>query len=416
MTYVKESLFLNCYSTGVITTVAGDGTRGYSGDGGLATLGALNWPSGVAVDALGNIYIADTRNDRIRMVTKSSGIITTVAGGGTPDCTGDGGQATSAGLSHPGGVAVDASGNIYIVNSYCNRIQMVTKSTSIITTVAGNGTRGYGGDGGLATSARLYYPNGVAVDASGNIYIADTFNLLIRMVTKSTGIITTVAGNRTLGYSGDGGLATSARLHYPYSVVADASGNIYIADIGNHKLRMVTKSTGIITTVAGSGTTVAGNGTHGFRGDGGLATLSRLYNPSGVAVDSFGNIYIADSSNSRIRMVTKSTGIITTVAGNGTHGYSGDGGLAKSAKLNYPKNVAVDASGNLYIADLHRIRVIALSASTPLSSPTPSPLPSSPVTSPLTASPVASPSPSSLSAALVTSASTGLLLKLMFLL
>jgi trimeric autotransporter adhesin len=338
--------------------VAGDGTDGYAGDGGLATSAGLNYPVGVAVDASGNIYIADRYDHRIRMVTKSTGIITTVAGDGIDGYTGDGGLATSAGLNYPSDVTVDASGNIYIADSFNHRIRMVTKSTGIITTVAGDGQYGYAGDGGLATSAVMNYPIDIAFDASGNIYIADYYNHRIRMVTKSTGIITTVAGDGTDGYKGDGGLATSAGLLYPSDVAVDASGNIYIADRSNHRIRMVTKSTGIITTVAG-------NGQYGYAGDGGLATSAGLLYPGSVALDASGNIYIADRDNHRIRMVTKSTGIITTVAGDGSIGYKGDGGLATSAGLNYPLRVAVDASGNIYIADTdnRRVRLVKSQAS-----------------------------------------------------
>jgi trimeric autotransporter adhesin len=344
-------------STGIITTVAGNGTRGYSGDGGLATSATLDYPSGVAVDASGNIYIADDENLRIRLVMKSTGIITTVAGDGTVGYSGDGGLATSVALGKPSGVAVDASGNIYIADTYHNRIRLVTKSTGIITTVAGTGSYGYSGDGGLATSATFISPNGVAVDASGNIYITDSGNYRIRLVTKSTGIITTVAGTGSFGDSGEGGLATSAALSRPYGVAVDASGNMYIADSGNERIRLVTKSTGIITTVAG-------DVTYGYSGDGGLATSAALYYPSGVAVDASGNMYIADTDNKRIRLVTKSTGIITTVAGNGTRGYSGDGGLATSATLDDPSGVAVDASGNMYIADTDNKRIRLVTKST----------------------------------------------------
>jgi trimeric autotransporter adhesin len=344
-------------STGIITTVAGDGPYGFSGDGGLATSATLKYPRDVFVDASGNIYIADTNNHRIRMVTKSTGIITTVAGDGTYGFSGDGGLATSARLYYPQGVFVEASGNIYIVDTKNNRIRMVTKSTGIITTVAGDGSYGFSSDGGLATSARLSRPSGIAIDVSGNIYIADTYNNLIRMVTKSTGIITTVSGNGTVGFSGDGGLATSSSLNYPYGVAFDASGNIYIADTYNNRIRMVTKSTGIITTVAGNET--ARNGIR----DGGLATSATLYFPRAVAIDVSGNIYIAATTNPRICMVTKSTGIITTVAGDGSYGFSGDGGLATSATLRYPSDVFVDVSGNIYIADTynHRIRMVTKS-------------------------------------------------------
>jgi trimeric autotransporter adhesin len=309
----------------------------------------LFFPHGVGLDTSGNIYIADTYNHRIRLVTKSTGIITTVAGNGTQGYDGDGGLATSASLFLPGGVAVDTSGNIYIADYGNHRIRLVTKSTGVITTVAGNGTKISTGDGGQATSAGLFYPYQLAVDASGNVYIADSYNNRVRMVTKSTGVITTVAGDGTSGHKGDGGLATSASLYQTQGVAVDASGNIYIAD--SYHIRMVTKSTGIITTVAG-------DGTEGYKGDGGLATSASLFNPAGIALDASGNIYIADTDNDRIRLVTKSTGIITTVAGNGTQGYDGDGGLATSAYIHDPFGVAVDASGNIYIVTIqnHRIR------------------------------------------------------------
>jgi trimeric autotransporter adhesin len=340
---------------GIISTVAGTGSYGYSGDGGLATSADISNPDDIDIDASGNIYIADVGNNRIRMVMKSTGILSTVAGTGSYGYSGDGGLATSADLKYPYGVAIDASGNIYIADTYNHRIRMVTKSTGIISTVAGTGPDWYSGDGGLATSAALYNPQGVAIDASGNIYIADTNHDRIRMVTKSTGIISTVAGTGSNGYTREGGLATSAALNLPRGVAIDASGNIYIADTNNNRIRMVTKSTGIISTVAGTGSS-------GYSGDGGLATSAALYYPQGVALDASGNIYIADTYNSRMRMVMKSTGIISTVAGTGSSGYSGDGGLATSAALNYPYGVAIDASGNLYIADTNnnRIRMFSL--------------------------------------------------------
>jgi N-acetylneuraminic acid mutarotase len=335
---------------GLIISQAGNGVLGYSGDGGAAASAELNYPTGVAVDPSGNFYIVDADNNRIRKVTASTGIITTVAGNGTAGYSGDGGAATSAELDTPFGVAVDASGNLYIVDVNNDRIRKVTASTGIITTVAGNGTWGYSGDGGAATSAELFSPFGVAVDASGNLYIADSGNNLIRKVTASTGIITTVAGNGTGGYSGDSGAATGAELNSPFGVAVDASGNIYIVDSGNNRIRKVTASTGIITTVAG-------NGTAGYSGDSGAGTSAELNSPFGVAVDASGNLYIADTYNLVIRTVTASTGIITTVAGNGTAGSSGDGGAATSAALSYPTSVVVDSLGNFYIADYDNNKV-----------------------------------------------------------
>ena len=349
--------------TGLINTIAGNGTAGYSGDGGAATLADLYSPNGVVVDSAGNVYIVDASNNRVRKVNASSGIITTVAGNGTAGYSGDGGPGTNAQLNDPTGVAIDTSGNIYIAEYNNCRIRKVAATTGIITTVAGNGTAGYSGDGGQATSASLAYPQGVAVDASGNIYIADSSNNRIRKVTISTGIITTVAGNGTAGYSGDGAAATSAKLNEPFGPVIDASGNIYIPDLFNYRVRKVTVSTGIITTVAG-------NGTEGYTGDGGAATSAELNFPWSVAFDSAGNFYISDSNNARIRKVTISTGIITTVAGNGVRGYSGDGGVATSAELYNPYGVAVDSAANIYIADdgNSRIRVVGTSTTVTVAS------------------------------------------------
>jgi RHS repeat-associated protein len=332
----------------IIETVAGDRTYGYSGDGGPAEQAKFRGPTGVAVDAPGNLYIADRENNCIRKVD-TSGIITTVAGDGTWGYSGDGGPAEQAKLRSPHGVAVGASGNIYIADSSNNCIRKVDTS-GIITTVAGDGTYGYSGDGGPAAQAKLSSPSGVAVDAPGNLYIADTTNHCIRKVDTS-GIITTVAGDGTRDYSGDGGPAAQAKLDYPWGVAVDASGNIYIADSFNNCIRKVDTS-GIITTVAG-------DGTWGYSGDGGPAAQAKLRHPWGVAVDASGNIYIADTTNHCIRKVDTS-GIITTVAGDGTWGYSGDGGPAAQANLHHPWGVAVDASGNIYIADhdYHRVRKV----------------------------------------------------------
>jgi len=351
------------FTPGTISTVAGNGTAGYTGDTGPATSAELRTPQGGTVDAAGNIYIAEYSNDRIRKVTAATGIITTVAGNGSGGYNGDNIAATSAQLSNPYGVAVDGAGNLYIVDNGNDRIRKVTAATGIITTVAGNGTFGYAGDNGAATSAKLNTPQGVAVDGAGNVYIADAFNERIRMVTATTGIITTVAGTGTAGYvpAQDGGAATSAELGQPVGVTVDGAGNLYIADTYNHRIRKVTAATGIITTVAG-------NGTAGYVAaqDGGAATSAELHNPAQVAVDGAGNLYIADQSNSRIRKVAAATGIITTVAGNGTAGYvaAQDGGAATSAELNYPGGVAVDGAGNLYIEDIfnQRIRMVTAAA------------------------------------------------------
>src|SRR5438445_5921470 len=230
-----------------INTVAGNGFSGFAGDGGAATSASLNFPEGAALDTRGNLYIADYANHRIRKVAAATGIITTVAGNGSLGFAGDGGAATSASLNFPTGVALDASGNLYIADSDNRRIRKVAAATGIITTVAGNGNYGFGGDGGAATSATLSDPLGVALDAGGNLYIADFSSHRIRKVTAATGIITTVAGNGSPTFAGDGGAATSASLFRPTGVALDASGNLYVADQDNYRVRKVAAATGIIT-------------------------------------------------------------------------------------------------------------------------------------------------------------------------
>jgi uncharacterized protein (TIGR03437 family) len=333
-------------SGGTITTVAGNGGAGFSGDGGPATSAAFNRPIAVALDGAGNLYIADEYNRRIRKV--SAGTITTVAGGGNQGL-GDGGPATSASLFDPSGIAVDSAGNLYIADTYNQRIRKVSGGN--ITTVAGNGNLGFSGDGGPATNASLNDPEGVAVDSAGNLYIADFGNNRIREV--SGGIITTVVGSGNLGFSGDGGSAASASLNGPDGVAVDAAGELFIADFANERIRKV--SGGVITTVAGTG-----GGT--FWGDGGTATSAELLSTADVVVDATGNLYIADPGNNRVRKV--SGGMITTVAGNGIAGFSGDGGLAASASLNLPQGVAVDSAGNLDIADCYNDRIRKVSGGT----------------------------------------------------
>ena len=326
-------------STGVITSVAGTGTPG---DGGAATSALLAAPFGIAVDALGNIFIADTYDHRIRRVDPI-GVITTVAGTGAAGSGGDNGAATSAQLTNPFGVAVDAPGNVYIADTSNNRIRRVD-TAGVITTVAGTGATGGAGDNGPAIIAELHAPFGVAVDAVGNIFIADSLNHRIRRVAATTGVITTVAGIGTPGGGGDNGVATSAELNLPNGVAIDTLGNIYIADTANHRIRRVDAVTRVITTVAG-------NGTLGDGGDGGPATSAQLKSPYGVAVDGAGNIFIADKDNQRIRRVDAVTRNIATVAGMPSSGFGGDGGAATDAPLNSPHGVAVDALGNFFIAD-----------------------------------------------------------------
>lgn len=364
-------------SANYINTIAGTGTAGYNGDNIAATSAEVNHPVGVAVDGAGNVYIADTFNYRIRKITVSTGLISTVAGNGTSGKSGDNGPATQAELDNPSAVALDAAGNIYIDDSNDLRIRVVNTGTATITiagvailpgdiaTVAGNGSAGYNGDGIPATSAELNYPLGVAVDSAGNIYIADADNYRIRAVNAGTtavkiagvtiqpGHIATIAGTGTCCYSGDYGPATNAQLDQPWGVALDSAGNIYLSATGDtSRVREVTAGYGIITTVAG-------NGVRGFAGDGGVATSAELDHPQGLAIDSSGDIYASTSADGRIRQVHTS-GVITTIAGDGTNGYSGDGGLATSAELNQTSDVAVDQNADVYIADYDnsRIRVV----------------------------------------------------------
>src|ERR1700733_2883779 len=348
-----------------ITAGAGTGTAGYSGDNGLATSANLDSPGDVAFDSAGNWYIADYTNCRIRKVTIATGDISTVAGNGTCGYSADGIAATSAELNGPNSVAIDSSGNIYIADFTNNRIRKVTTSSGYISTVAGSGTAGYFGDGAAATSAELETPSGVAVDSSGNIYIADRTNDRVRKVTISSGYISTVAGNGSscsspTGGCGDGSAATSANLTSPNSVALDSSGNIYIADSGDNRIREVNISTGSISTVAG-------NGTPGYSGDGGAATSAEIDGPNGAALDSSGNIYISDTQNRRIRLVNPGSGHISTLAGSGTQGATGNGGPATSAELDDPKQIAVDGLGNVYLADAtaEEVRLVQLNTTFP---------------------------------------------------
>jgi sugar lactone lactonase YvrE len=328
-----------------IYTVAGLGTQGFSGDGGQATSAQLNYPAGGAVDAQGNLYIADNSNHRVRKVSPA-GVITTVAGDGVPGYGGDGGQATSAMLDFPDGVAVDAHGDVFIADSLNNRVREVSPA-GVITTVAGNGIAGYSGDGGQATSAELDNPTGVAVGPGGVLYIADEANERIREV-HANGIITTAAGTGVTGFAGDGGPAGSAELNTPLSVATDSEGDLYIADASNWRVRKVDAN--------GTITTVAGNGIAGFSGDGGQATSAEISLPRGVAVDPAGNVYIADLSNYRVRKVTPD-GRIGSIAGNGILGFSGDGGQALSAELGSVYGVATDAGGDVFVFDSSNQRV-----------------------------------------------------------
>ncbi len=336
---------------GAIQTVAGNGTAGFAGDGGTATSAELYYPYGVFVDNSGNIFVADTANNRIRQVT--AGIITTIAGSGAANpsscntsfdqCIGDGGPAISAIVPSPLKVFKDNSGNLFFL-SLVDELQEIRAGTVNIQTFAANGATGFGGDGGPAAQAQLYLPADAVADKVGNIYIADIG--AVRKVVAATVVIQTIAGIRVGGatsLSGDGGPAASATTS-PNGLFVDTAGNVFVADAFN-EVREISAATGTIRSVAG-------NGAAGYSGDGGPATNAQLNYPSSVFVDAAGNIFIADANNSVIREVIGGPGgNIVTVAGNGTPGYSGDGGLATNAQLAYPSGVYVDPSGNIFVAD-----------------------------------------------------------------
>ncbi len=320
----------------VITTFAGGGLPA----GIPATTANLRGAAGVAVDAAGNLFFSSI--NAVFRWDAGTGLLSLVAGTGIAGFSGDNGLAVNAQLSTPHGIALDSSGNLYIADSLNFRVRKV--ANGVITTVAGTGISGFTGDNGPAASAQLFYPLAVAVDAAGNLYIADEIGERIRKV--GNGVITTVAGNGNPGSGGDGGPATSAQLNSPVGIALDSAGNLYIADSSNNRIREVTN--GVITTVAG-------NGQRGNSGDGGPATGAELNNPFGVAFDSAGNLYIADTGNNTIRRIAN--GVIATVAGNGVQGFSGDGGPATGAELSSPLGVAVDSAGHLYIADQGNNRI-----------------------------------------------------------
>lgn len=361
----------------VITTVAGSGVPGFADGSGASA--QFNFPTGLAVDSSGNLYVADSLNLRIRKV--SGGNVTSVAGNGNFSYSGDNGPALNAQLSSPAGVAADASGNVYIADTANNVVRRVSRD-GVITNVLGTGQAG-GGDnqlsapqsvavdasgnvyvadtlngrirkisGGAVSTVggtdQFFTPTGVAVDASGNVYVADISRNIVRRV-AANGSVATVAGTGTAGFGGDNGPAAGAMLNAPRAVAVDGGGNLYIADTGNNRIRRV--------NVGGQISTVAGTGVPGFSGDSGLALNAQIANPVGLAVDSSGNIYFSDGS--RIRKV-QAAGFISTIAGSATPGYSGDGGVATTAQLNGPAAVAVDSTGNVYVADAgnHAIRML----------------------------------------------------------
>ncbi|MEO8416017.1 MAG: T9SS type A sorting domain-containing protein [Ginsengibacter sp.] len=330
----------------IITTVAGNGTGTYNGDN-IPALQAQFLPEAIAVDKFGNIYISDLDDSRVRKID-NNGIITTVAGTGVRNFSGDGGPAINAELNYNWGIALDSALNLFIVDDGESRVRKVTND-GIINTIAGidvvNGG-GYNGDNILAINARFDHPSYVALDDTGNIYVSDQ-GARIRKI-DTNGIITTIAGTGVYGYSGDGGLAVNAEIGPPYGIALDKKGNIYFVDADTSVIRKIDKN-GFISTFAGKGHA-------GYNGDGGPASAASLNNPATLAVAMDGTIYVADAGNHAIRKVD-TLGIITTIIGDGTPGFSGDGGLAKNAKLYFPAGVAFDNAGNLFIADYGNARI-----------------------------------------------------------
>ncbi|MGC8460807.1 MAG: hypothetical protein ACP5OR_03045 [Candidatus Dormibacteria bacterium] len=376
-----------------IYTVAGTGAAGYAGDGGVATSATMNSPVGLAIDSSGNIYVADTLNYVVREIaavshvqfgiSMTAGDIYTIAGDGISGYTGDGGPALSAEIN-PWGVYVDPAGNLIIAEEANNRIREVAASNETqfgiamtandIYTIAGNGTSGYTGVGGPATSAEIGQPNSVTEDASGDLFLSQIADSVVEEVPSTTktqygqamiaNYIYNVAGNGTTGFSGDGSVGSSAQLNYPCEVSLDASGDIFIADAHNNRVREVAAVTGTqygIPMTPNDIYTVAGNGTLGYSGDGGVATSAELDQVTGVLVDSKGNLYLADYGNNRVREVAATTSTqfgvamtandIYTIAGTGTGGNTGNGGPALSAELDNPGRVVMDAGGDIFVTN-----------------------------------------------------------------
>jgi streptogramin lyase len=351
---VRGNVVLKIDANGQLSTYAGTGIGGYAGDGGLASSAQLAIPLGLALDHLGNLFIADSVYNIIRRVEAQSGIITTVAGNGTRGYAGDNGPATNASLNSPSGVAVDALGNLFVADTQNSVIRRVDAVTGVITTIAGDfaGGGAFAGDGGPGRAASLNGPHGIAVDNTGNLFLTDTGNFCVRRVDAATQTITTVAGQgQVAGDTGDGGPATSATLTAPEAVFLDGSGKLFISD--QQRIRGVDSATQIITTVAGSAN-------RGFTGDGGLATNAELDGPVGIASDGLGNLFFSDGRNNRIRAVN-GQGIIQTIAGGGS---GGDGGPATSAVFAGSTDVALTPSGDLLIGDVSVGRIRKVDAST----------------------------------------------------
>jgi DNA-binding beta-propeller fold protein YncE len=340
----------------VIATAVGTGEKGFAGDGGPAKAAFLNGPFDVAFDRAGNLYFSDTFNHRIRRVDARTGVITTIAGDGEPGYSGDGGPAVRASLSEPYGIAIDRAGNIFVADRLNRRVRRIDAAQGTITTLAGSGEAAYSGDGGSAADAGLAEPNGLALDAEErHLYIADVADHRVRIVDLSSGTIDTFAGTGKAEHGGDDGPAREARIFGARAVKLGPDGMVYILERQGSSLRAVNPATGIITTIAGT----TGRG---YSGDDGPALAAVFDAPKEMAIDPDGNILIVDTENHAIRLIDHATGIVTTIAG-GRQGTGGDGGPAKQAGLDRPHGAVVGPDGAIYIGDTnnHRIRKVARS-------------------------------------------------------
>ncbi|MFI5151306.1 MAG: T9SS type A sorting domain-containing protein [Bacteroidia bacterium] len=344
---IALTLFVNPKSiqAQVITTMAGTAPFGFGGDGGAATAAKLHNAFSITADNSGTVYFSDYANGRIRKIS-TAGVITTIAGNGVNGFTGDGGPAVSAQLNNPQGITVNPAGTLlYIADCLNHRIRMINLSSGIINTVIGNGVAANRGDSGLATAAEIAYPDYVALDAWGNLYAtAQGGNIRIRRVDAGTGIVQTVAGGGSLA-DADGNTATSVWLREVQYITLDALGNIFYSEPDYHVVRKIAVGSGTLSTVAGM------ENNFGYAGDGGPASASRLAFPFAIVADFSGNVFIADGNNNRVRKVSASTGNISTVAGDGVYTDNGDGLVATAAGLSHPQGMAIDRSGNMYVSD-----------------------------------------------------------------
>jgi sugar lactone lactonase YvrE len=330
---IAISGFSGAQAQGIISTIVGTGTSGTGGDGGPATSATLSYPAGVAVNNAGDIFVV--HGSSVRKISGTSGTISSLS--------------TSGALLSAAGVWVNNAGNLFVTDHYHDQVFRVNATSGATAWACGNGHQGHGGDGGPATNGTLMVPAGACTDRAGNIYIADRGSNAIRKVSSPSGTLSTICGNGTAGFSGDGGPASAAMVSSPNGICVDTASNIYFSDMGNQRIRKINAATGRITTIAGTGSA-------GFSGDGGLAVAAKISGPAALFADKLGNIYLADQGNNRVRKIAVSR-VITTIAGTGTAGFSGDGGPATSAKLSSPSGVWVDAWGNVFISDMYNNRI-----------------------------------------------------------